>query len=461
MVSELGACILWALAGAMLGAAGPEEVGQVRHEDGYRGIWFELGQKSEYGDKYSGGLGTYTAKHVPLAFYAPGAEKTFFVWGGTIEGGQHLLLMAGCYDHRTGMVSRPVVVHDKQGVTDPHDNPSICLDKRGHVWVFVAGRATVRDGYKYRSREPYSIEGFDLVEVHKGMCYPQPWTVEGQGILLLFTKYTAGRELYWQTSADGRAWGQESKLAGFGGHYQVSWQRDGRVITAFNWHKDGRPDNRSNLYFLQTDDLGRTWKTAAGQPVETPLTEVINPALVRDYHAEGRLVYMKDINFDADGAPVILHVTSPYHRPGPHAADREWVTARWTGFEWEFRALAKAWHNYDMGSLYVEPDGAWRVIAPTEVGPQKWGTGGEVAMWLSRDKGATWDKVRDLTAGSQRNHTYVRRPVNAHPDFYAFWADGNPDGFSESRLYFATRDGDVFMLPPSMEGDWAKPVPLK
>jgi len=53
-------------------------------DDGYRGIWFTLGQFSDapygrgswksfwdYGDKYSGGLGTYTAKHVPIAIYAP------------------------------------------------------------------------------------------------------------------------------------------------------------------------------------------------------------------------------------------------------------------------------------------------------------------------------------------------------------------------------------------------------
>src|SRR5690606_38996912 len=34
--------------------------------DGYRGIWFTLGFKFEYGDKYSGGLGTYTANHQPM-----------------------------------------------------------------------------------------------------------------------------------------------------------------------------------------------------------------------------------------------------------------------------------------------------------------------------------------------------------------------------------------------------------
>jgi hypothetical protein len=50
--------------------------------NGYKGIWFELNQKYEYGDKYSGALGTYTAHHVPLAIYAKEVDKTFFVYGG-------------------------------------------------------------------------------------------------------------------------------------------------------------------------------------------------------------------------------------------------------------------------------------------------------------------------------------------------------------------------------------------
>ncbi len=57
----------------LLAAAMPVQAQEVLNNqkiDGYRGIWFELGQKSEYGDKYSGGLGTYTAKHIPFAVYA-------------------------------------------------------------------------------------------------------------------------------------------------------------------------------------------------------------------------------------------------------------------------------------------------------------------------------------------------------------------------------------------------------
>ena len=43
--------------------------------DGYRGIWFTLGQRSEHGDKYSGGLATYTAYHVPIAIHAAAANN--------------------------------------------------------------------------------------------------------------------------------------------------------------------------------------------------------------------------------------------------------------------------------------------------------------------------------------------------------------------------------------------------
>ena len=65
---------------------------------------------------------------------------------------------------------------------------------------------------------------------------------------------------------------------------------------------------------------------------------------------------------------------------------------------------------------------------------------------------------RLLTRDSRFNHTYARRPVNAHPDFYAFWADGNTLGLSESNLYFTDRDGThVWRLPTTMASDFAEP----
>ena len=53
-------------------------------DTGYRGIWY-MNQPSddEYVYKYSGGLGTYCAKHKPFAVYCEKVKKTFFCYGGT------------------------------------------------------------------------------------------------------------------------------------------------------------------------------------------------------------------------------------------------------------------------------------------------------------------------------------------------------------------------------------------
>lgn len=429
-----------------------------RKVDGYRGIWFGLGQESAYGDKYSGGLGTYTANHLPTAVFAPEVNKTFFVYGGTTAADErHLLAMVSFYDHERHVVPRPTVVHDKQGVDDPHDNPSLSIDEEGHLWVFVSGRARARPGFVYRSERPYDVEAFELIRQDE-FAYPQPWWVRGNGFMFLYTRYTRGRELYWRTSPDGRTWSGEEKLVE-GGHYEVSARSGTRIGTSFNVHiPHDNVDTRTNLYFLQTDDMGRTWYTADGRAVDPPLPDIDNPALVRDYRSEGRLVYLNDMAFDGEGHPVILYITSTDFRPGPSVAPRMWMVAHWTGQEWAFHEVTETTHNYDVGSIYVEDDGTWRIIGPTEAGPQYWGTGGEMAVWTSRDEGETWAKLRDVTRNSARNHSYARRPVNAHDDFYAFWADGHADEPSVSRLYFTNRTGDrVWLLPYAMEAEYAAP----
>lgn len=273
--------------------------------DGIRGIWFELGQKFEHGDKYSGGLGTYTANHVPMAHYVEKVNRTYFTWGGTPSAKQRRLqILISYYDHSSGEVARPVVVMDKGKVDDPHDNGSLSIDGEGHLWVFVSGRGRTRPGRIYRSKVPYEIDKW-LNLGDSEFTYPQPWWFEGKGFLHTYTRYTPGRELYYRTSRDG----------------------------------------------------------------------------------------------------------------------------------------------------------TWKIIGPTGTGPQKWGAGGEIELWTSADRGATWEKQRDVTENSPRNHSYARRPRNAHPDFYAYWADGNADTFSESHLWFTNKSGNkVWQLPYTMTGDFAAPI---
>lgn len=427
--------------------------------NGYKGIWFTLGQFSKYGDKYSGGLGTYTSSHVPIAVYAKQVNKTFFVYGGTTaKEERHLLIMLSYFDHKKGVVPKPIIVYDKKGVDDPHDNASLSIDDKGYIWVFVSGRNTSRRGIIFKSTEPYQVDKFERIK-EGDMTYPQPWWIKNKGFLYLYTKYTIGRELYWSTSEDGKNWKPEQKLAGMGGHYQVSNTWSAKLVSVFNYHPGGDVNKRTNIYLVQTSDMGKTWTTIKGQTLQPPLSDIRSRSLVKDFAAEGKLVYLNDLNFDEAGNPVILAVVSCSFEPGPGGNPREWMLIRWKEGKWTFKKICESTHNYDMGSLYIGKK-HWQIIGPTERGPQLYGTGGEMAIWESNDEGNTWKIAKALTSNSSFNHSYARRPLNAHPDFFSLWADGDADKFSESRLYFCNKKGEVWMLPYDMEKDFEKPVKL-
>jgi hypothetical protein len=432
--------------------------------DGYRGIWFELNQKFEYGDKYSGGLGTYTAKHHPLAIYTEEIDRTFFVYGGTKnKDSKHLLCMIGYYDHKSNTIPKPTVVYDKQGVDDPHDNPSLLIDDQGYIWVFVSGRGRGRPGFKYKSDKPYDISSFTQISEEE-MTYPQPRYGQGEGYFHFFTKYTGIRELYFETSKDGVAWTPDRKLSGIresgdekGGHYQVSNRFGNKYCTFFNRHPNGNVDRRTDLYYAQTTDFGQTWTSITGEILDLPLSVVENPARVINYQSLGKNVYVKDLNFDKKGNPVCLYITSGGHEPGPDNDPREWRVTRWNGKSWITTIVCRSDHNYDMGSLYINGK-TWLVVAPSIDGPQRWGTGGEIAHYQSKDNGKTWSMLRQVTKNSELNHCYLRRPEHAKDPFYYFWADGNPDEFSISRLFFGDSKGNIWQLPYNMDDDLAVPI---
>lgn len=432
--------------------------------DGYRPIWFDLGQKSEYGSKYSGGLGTYTVKHNPMAIYSPDVNKTFFVYGGTIDKEErYLLCMIGCYDHATGKVCKPTVVYDKQGVNDPHDNPALLIDKNGYLWVYVAGRGNHRPGFIYKSVKPYDISKFESTGFKDIMAYPQPRLVEGHGHFMFCTRYDGVRRLFYRTSPDGLEWSDYYPIASIiaegeskSGHYQITGQYGNKLVTTFNRHIDGDCDTRTNMYYLQTEDFGKTWTLADGTPVKLPIVDKNSPSRVIDTESKGQNLYIKDVNFDENGNAIVLYLTSYGHLPGPKYGPREWFVAHWTGKEWVQHPITTSTHNYDSGSLYVDGK-LWRVIAPTAPGPQRWGAGGEVESWISMDAGRTWEKEHIYTNNSPRNHSYMRRPLNAKEPFYVYWADGNSDCMSISNFYFADSKGNVYRLPYNMKEEWERP----
>jgi hypothetical protein len=496
VVAILTACVLSSAAHAA----------PAQRADGYRGIWYSNQPTGdEYRYKYSGGFATYPQQHAPIAVYSAAANKTFFCYGGATGKPKELASMVSYFDHATGQVPRPRVVLVKK-TDDAHENPTLQIDDAGHLWIFCNSHGPANNSYIFRSVKPHSIAEFEQL-ARTNFSYSQPWFLPGEGFLFLHTRYASGRRLlHWMTSAnkpplplgEGRGersyplpegeglsrWSTPALLAAVeNGHYQISTRRGNLVATAFNYHPTkGGLNARTNLYYLETSDMGNIWRTASGESVATPITEKLNAALVFDYESmawEGeapaeprarngsagvspsqtrhKLVYLKDINFDSAGRPVILYLTSGGYAPGPANDPREWWSAHWTSDSWQRRRFTTSDHNYDFGSLYIERD-QWRIIAPTDPGPQPYGAGGEMVMWTSRDEGRNWTKLRQLTRDSKLNHGYARRPVNAHPQFYALWADGNPLERSESHLYFTDREGSgVWRLPAHMDKELSQP----
>ena len=171
---------------------------------------------------------------------------------------------------------------------------------------------------------------------------------------------------------------------------------------------------------------------------------------------------MMDMDFDSEGRPVILYLTSRGSENGPKNDPRTWTVARWTGKDWSVHPVTTSDNNYDMGSIYTGPGGKLTIIGPTGPGPQAYNSGGDMVLWTSRDRGVTWKKERLITSGGPYNHSYARKPFDAHPDFFCFWADGNGREPSPSRLYFCDRTGKkVFMLPETMTHEREKPVRMK
>lgn len=427
--------------------------------NGFKGIWY-MNQPSNdtYVYKYSGGLATYPANHRPFAIYADQVKKTFFCFGGTDEQNSTLLHNVSYYDHRTGKIANPTVLLDKK-TTDAHDNPVISIDDDGYIWVFSTSHGVARPSYISRSRKPYNIKKFDIInatekvggasKAFNNFSYFQVYHLSGKGFIALFTKYNnkGQRVIGFNTSQNGISWNAWQVLAHIEeGHYQISAEQNGKIGVAFDYHPKGKGLNyRTNLYYLETADFGKTWKTASGERVQLPLTNKHNPALINDYAVSKLNSYLLDINFDESGKPLILTITSKGYQAGPQNAPRNWILTGFQSAQWANHIITQSDSNYDMGSLYVKGD-TISVIGPTIDGPQAYNPGGEIARWSSHDGGENW-QMTQLTKNSTMNHGYVRRPLHAQPDFYGVWADGNARKPSPSHLYFMHADGQVFQLP--------------
>ncbi len=452
-------------------------------DDGFRGIWYFIGEtNNEYVHKYSGGLGTYPANHYPFSVYVKKVNKTFFCYGGASKDAKPSLLHeVAFFDHKNKTVSRPTIVLNKN-TNDAHDNPVISVDKNGYIWLFSTSHGVSRSSYIHKSVKPYDIEAFELIKPtflkdgkqipFDNFSYLQIFYDKENGFFgfmthydivdLKYSKTKARRTISYITSTDGLSW---SELKDIGiieeGHYQssgITRLKNGKIklATAFNYHPNTEIgaglDYRTNLYYIETTNFGKSWQIGFGETIDLPLSYVENKALVLNAQKENKLTYINDIAFDETGNSMISFISSTGPQPGPENGPYEFKTVFFNGSDWVITKVKDVDHNYDYGSLYFE-NGKWRLIGPFGNAPYQFNTGGELEIWESAKKNAIWKIKKVLTMNSELNHSYPRKAIDLHSDFYAFWADGHPRKPSASHLYFSNKKGDVFKLPYQFYGN--------
>jgi hypothetical protein len=399
--------------------------------------------------KYSGNMATYTAKHSPSAVRkglftyftysgevpldgfeldnskigTTGANGCYFAGTAQFKNAQGAAPALGIYvsryNHVTGRVAKPVLVHMKC-INDAHDNAVIGVDANNYVYVLVAGRAEARGNFIYRSASADSIDGFidvtpatdnyldhfnDLAQAagkgrpflgdaYRGINYPKMYWIDEPSdqspgyFRLVYTIYCfmaegvtcqRNRQLYtakMNVEGDQVSIQDIKPLAAYKGHYAVAYGRGRDVAVAFNFHPNIDLNDRTNLYYMHSADGGETWLDALNQEVSLPVVSPggLGQVAVREYYDTQypgpitQRIYLKDINFTGTGLnkmPTILYVGSVSADYVPSKdVDHYLAKARWTGRSWVQRRLTSAIdHNYSSGMLFLGEDN-YRVFYP-------------------------------------------------------------------------------------------------
>lgn len=332
--------------------------------------WYELPYWDSNGyPKYSGPMGTYTAKHIPMAIND--GEKDIYVYSQNHTGNLNIYV-ADSLGNRT-------LVHTTDNVTDPHDNAVVNF-VNGYVYIVVAARANKRIGYIYKSVEKGDISEFELLSTG-WFTYPQFWSE-----VLLYTQYNQfnERELFSSSLFCNKKLVEE-------GHYAVSYYDGEWVHMAYNYHTNGNLDTRQHIFYMKSKN-GCKWFNRNGEELLLPLSGYSVDALVYDSGSE--FVYMKDIHV-VDGEVKILTVNSTSYFP-----DFGTRAAYITDLYGNMTKLANVSHNYNTGGFV---DGY--VIFPT-TGLFGY-AGGDIEVFKM-------DGERVLDAGFNYKYNYCRKVINGN-----------------------------------------------
>lgn len=388
-------------------------------------IWWRQPNQNYNGvPKYSGSFCTYTHKHIPLAVHGNGSlfyTTTTLVYHGTNTpangdvGADTDFLV---YAHKD---NENQLVHKIEHWTDPHTNAAIQLDNSGYVNVHVASRGLsfkFQSGKHLKSQAPYQLD-FECLSGCNDVnfeAYPQAFDTSF-GYYLGYTHYVKDptihptrniREIWYKLN------GVRTRIAK-GAHYQNTYYHNGWVYVAFNWLKNGSPEERYNLYVIKTSD-GINWKNVNNQTVTLPLEQ--DDATAKVYQTEPNLVYLKDITYHI--GPHVLFTESSNEDP---TQGQRTLKSWWSLSETPPIKVTETNHNYSAGA-YVKYDNNLWVLANPDSGVHY--LGGDINLYKMY---STAFSLKDTFSGA--NYSYIRKVYGI--DGLAVAGEGESDVYNVSQ----------------------------
>lgn len=320
-------------------------VTQFSKRDGFNGFSFRLSWAdveididqngtNETVSKYSGNLGTYTAKHYPTA--VEHNNNVYFVhsgpvvveglgkYGSTSGGGRSISSFKrsdgktnalGIYVSKvnpaSNKVTKPTLVHMLYK-DDPHQNAVLNVDAQGYIYILIAGSAANSGSFIFRSKYPNNIDDFVDVSpatfdysqtdpfknnsskpLYRGITYPKLFWVPDGYFRVIYTMHCKNRT-YKTDPCNGKARNalitaelhpngtnpiqmkNVKVLANYRGNYVVGNAKGNDIVLAFNIYLNedvhgGSIDDRTNLYYMHSSDGGLSWQNAKNQNIQFPI----------------------------------------------------------------------------------------------------------------------------------------------------------------------------------------------
>ena len=305
---------------------------------------------------------------------------------------------------------------------DNHSGPAMTIDSKGYLHIVFGPH---HGPFQYtRSTKPYDIQQWEPVQ-YFGVngTYPSLVIDREDRLHIAYRGGPEPRRLMYQQKKKNDDWsdpvelvhpGVDSGYTQFGNALLIG--RDGTIHLAFHIYDLVSPAAGKSIGYLRSKDGGKTWQSAAGEPIELPATPASPCFIEQRQELDMRC---GNLTVDPDGNPWL----TAFHNEQKPRSVTLWHHdgKRWIGREL-LPVIKKQYPDWELlySSIAFDQDGTLYSVSAIqhEFGSTYWGDPSlEIILLTSADRGNTFD----ITPVSMEDPTLpnwlpnIERPYGPNP----------------------------------------------